>query len=76
MDTSHHHLSALFAELGLPAEPDAIRRFIASHPLPGELKIYQASFWNDSQRDFLQTALEEDADWSDTVEQLAVMLSR
>lgn len=76
MDTSHHHLTALFEELGLPTEPEAIRRFIASHPLAADQKIYQAAFWSEAQRDFLQSALEENADWSDAVEQLSVMLSR
>lgn len=75
MDTSHHDLPGLFQQLGLPAEPPAIRAFIASHPLPHETAIEDAPFWSRAQSSFLKQALDEDAEWAEAVDELASLLS-
>ena len=75
MDTSHHDLPGLFKQLGLAAEPAAIRAFIASHPLPHETSIEDAPFWNGSQSSFLKQALDDDAEWAEAVDELASLLS-
>ncbi|KMN37261.1 MULTISPECIES: DUF2789 domain-containing protein [Chromobacterium] len=74
MDTSTHSLSGLFRQLGLADEPAAIRAFIASHPLPHGAALADAPFWTPAQADFLRQALAEDADWSEEVDELAVLL--
>lgn len=76
MDTSHHDLTALFAQLGLDSQPAAIRAFIASHPLPPDTDIAHAPFWNAAQATFLHQALIEDADWAEQVDQLAGLLQQ
>ena len=55
MDTHRHTMSHLFAQLGLPADPDAIEAFITSHrPLGNEVALYRAAFWTEAQRTFLK----------------------
>ncbi len=71
MDTSQHSLSELFRQLGLPADKRAIEGFIASHkPLEPSVKISAAPFWSQAQREFLKTAIMDDADWAPMVDQL------
>lgn len=71
MEQSTHSFSELFRQLGLPADNAFIERFILEHrPLPEDVKISEASFWTDGQRDFLKKALLEDADWAPMVDQL------
>lgn len=71
MDTSVHSLSTLFDQLGLPSTAAAIELFIALHqPLPPEMRLTEALFWNEAQRSFLEEAVSEDADWAELVDQL------
>ncbi|HSH85241.1 MAG TPA: DUF2789 domain-containing protein [Guyparkeria sp.] len=75
MQPPFHPLSELFEQLGLDASEEAIDAFIARHhPLPGEVALADAPFWNDNQRRFLREALAEDADWSDAVDHLDARL--
>lgn len=75
MDTHHHTLSALFAQLGLDESPSGIRQFIRTHaPLGDEVKLYNADFWSPSQASLLREKLKEDADWSQAVDTLNTML--
>jgi len=75
METGLHKFHMLFQQLGLPAEAADIERFITDHrPLPAELKLADAPFWNDSQRRLLCQSLADDADWSSLVDQLSVSL--
>ncbi len=75
MDTNTHTLAVLFAQLGLPNEPQAIEQFLAAHPLPRGVPIAQASFWTASQAAFLREALEQDAEWAESIDMLANLLS-
>jgi hypothetical protein len=72
--SSHHSLIDLFEQLGLPAEPDAIAAFIASHQLQPGLKIFEADFWTQTQAEFLRNALLDDAEWAVKVDSLAVSM--
>lgn len=77
MDTSAHNLKNLFKQLGLPAWEEGIDSFIDQHsPLDPELSLIDAQFWNVAQREFLREALADDSDWTETVDQLDVMLRK
>ena len=75
MDTSHHDLNNLFRQLGLPGEADAIDAFVAAHRLRAGMALVDAPFWNPSQAGFLREALADDSDWSEAVDELAMLLS-
>ncbi|MBY4677456.1 DUF2789 domain-containing protein [Marinobacterium arenosum] len=75
MDTSHHDLSTLFAQLGLPSSDREIKNFIKKHKnLQDDIRLDQAPFWNAAQARFLQEAILEDADWAEVVDQLDTSL--
>lgn len=77
MEAIHHRLSELFAQLGLPADADAMRAFIATHaPLPGELRLADAPFWNAAQSRMLRETIADDADWAEIVDQFDALLRR
>ncbi|WP_043317526.1 DUF2789 domain-containing protein [Microbulbifer sp. HZ11] len=74
METGHHTLNDLFAQLGLGSDNDAIEDFLSRHHLAGEEKLAGATFWSDSQRKFLREAILEDSDWCEIVDELDVLL--
>lgn len=75
MENGLHTLRELFRQLGLPDELPAMERFIAEHrPLPRQVNLIEAPFWNQAQRDFLCQAIKQDADWVELVDQLDVRL--
>ncbi|MGO4304075.1 MULTISPECIES: DUF2789 domain-containing protein [unclassified Cupriavidus] len=75
MDTSFHHFSDLFAQLGLPSEEADIRAFIAKHsPLSQDIDLWEAPFWTPAQATLLRDEFIEDADWVETVDQLNLAL--
>ncbi|WP_041522353.1 DUF2789 domain-containing protein [Gilvimarinus agarilyticus] len=75
MESPVHPLSALFDQLGLPSNPEAIEQFIASHrPMAADVKLADAPFWSDSQQRFLQQAISDDADWAEVVDELDALL--
>ncbi|MDX2424710.1 MAG: DUF2789 domain-containing protein [Cycloclasticus sp.] len=75
MEINDHSLGALFDQLGLASSESAIRTFIKQNaPLPPTMALHQANIWNASQSAFLQQAIEDDADWSEVVDQLNIML--
>ena len=74
MDTQTHNLSTLFAKLGLPEDPAGIDSFIREHPLPPDMLVADAPFWNQTQAKFLHDALREDSDWAEMVDELNVRL--
>ncbi|MBU0914417.1 MAG: DUF2789 domain-containing protein [Gammaproteobacteria bacterium] len=74
MDMTTHDMATLFAQLGLDNSPAAIRAFVASHKIPADMSLAQASFWNSAQASFLTENLKQDADWSDVIDQLNVLL--
>ena len=75
MDTPFHRFSDLFAQLGLPSEPEAIAAFIAEHrPLEEEYRLEDAPFWTESQAQLLRETIVEDADWAEVVDHLNAAL--
>ncbi|XOV79683.1 MAG: DUF2789 domain-containing protein [Aestuariibacter sp.] len=68
-------LTDLFAQLGLENSDSAIESFVSKHrPLPAEVHIEDASFWNESQKAFIQFEIEEDAEWAEVIDTLSSML--
>ncbi|MDC8783854.1 DUF2789 family protein [Roseateles koreensis] len=75
MNSPYHRFSELFAQLGLPSNDEAIRRFIAEHaPLAGEIKLEDAAFWTAAQAQLLRETIIDDADWADVVDHLNAAL--
>ena len=75
MTSSAYTLNTLFDQLGLEDSDEGVAAFIHHHrPLPGEVALHQAPFWNASQAAFLQQAIAEDADWAEVVDQLDTAL--
>lgn len=71
MQAQLHTLNNLFAQLGLPADDQAVESFIAAHrPLANGTALYRAPFWSDSQRAFLKEEIIEDADWAGVIDEL------
>lgn len=67
-------LADLFSQLGLANDEISMKRFINQHKLAAGTLLYEASFWNNSQADFIQEAIYEDADWAKIIDQLDTML--
>jgi hypothetical protein len=75
MQDAHHHFSDLFAQLGLPHEPQGIAQFLAQHrPLAGDVRLPDAPFWSPAQASFLREALLQDSDWAELADQLSESL--
>ncbi|GMG87212.1 DUF2789 domain-containing protein [Biformimicrobium ophioploci] len=74
MEPSQHTINELFSQLGLGSEDGDIDAFIDAHQLKSSDSLLRAEFWSDSQRSFLQEALESDSDWCEVVDQLDARL--
>jgi len=75
MESPIHSIVSLFDQLGLESTDQAIDAFInLNRPLPGRLALYEADFWNSSQAACLKEMKDEDADWSEIVDQLDTRL--
>lgn len=70
MDNTQVRMTNLFLQLGLDSSAEAIAEFIRTHQLPADVRITEAPFWSESQRQFLQEKLEDDARWAIVVDQL------
>lgn len=70
MDTTESNMTNLFLQLGLPAEKHEIAEFIRTHQLPEDVRVSEAEFLSDSQRQFLREEWVEDADWAIVVDEL------
>jgi len=74
MDFSRHSINTLFQQLGLPATESDIDSFFSRHKLDPGIRLIDADFWTEAQAAFLKEALEEDADWTEIVDQLDARL--
>ena len=74
MDTTESNMTNLFLQLGLPASKEQIAAFIRDHQLPEGVRVSEAPFWNDGQRQFLREELGEDADWAIIVDEFSEAL--
>ncbi len=77
MDVSKKTLGTLFDQLGLSNDAAAIEAFIQSHTLLNRAgPIWAEPFWSPSQASFLKEALENDADWSEIVDEMSNLLHK
>lgn len=67
-------LPELFSQLGLANSDLAIARFIKAHPLPESVRLTDADFWTDTQRQFLRESWHQDSDWCVAVDKLDALL--
>jgi Protein of unknown function (DUF2789) len=75
MDTSTHTLQMLFRQLGLADDEEQITIFTRTHrPLPPNISLPEANFWNEAQATFLTEAIEDDSDWCELVDKLDCLL--
>ena len=75
MELPNKDLGTLFEQLGLPSEPAEIDAFINEHyPLPDDVKVSEAPFWNRGQAALLKEEMLEDAEWAPIVDELNVRL--
>ena len=75
MNSAHHTMQELFAQLGLPEDDASIQAFTEQHrPLPMSIRIYDAPFWSVSQAALIREKLTEDADWAVLIDTLNVQL--
>ncbi len=70
MDTTESNMTHLFEQLGLPAGKAEIAAFIDGHQLPEDVRVSEAPFWNEGQRQFLREQWVVDADWAIVVDEL------
>lgn len=71
MEKYHTTMSDLFEQLGLASSDEAIVTFISEHKgLRQGVHIEDAEFWTRQQGDFIKTALLEDAEWTELIDQL------
>lgn len=71
MESPIHGMTNLFEQLGLPADPAAVDRFIAAHsPLPADMVLAEAPFWTAGQASFIRESLLDDADWAEVIDAL------
>lgn len=75
MEPLTHNMSNLFAQLGLPNDPEAIKQFISMHRnLEHKILIAEAPFWTAAQASFLKEEILMDADWVIVIDELNVAL--
>jgi len=75
MESPVHPLKELFEQLGLASDASSVNAFIRLHsPLSNDIALYKAPCWNASQADFLRDEFYKNADWSETIDLLNVLL--
>lgn len=75
MESHLHAMPDLFAQLGLPATPEAIQAFIEAHRAEAaHLALPEAPFWTPAQAEFLRDQIQNDADWAGPVDELDAIL--
>lgn len=70
MSSTPPRMTNLFLQLGLPADEQAIAEFIRTHQLPVDIRLPDAPYWTEAQRQFLQEQWQADAPWALIVDQL------
>lgn len=69
-----YDIKNLFKQLGLPNDLEAIDEFISKNTIDAKVRLYEADFWNDSQRSFLKEAHDDDEIWSISKDELNARL--
>jgi len=71
----HTELKDLFEQLGLAVDELSQLDFVKKNQgLAANIKLHDASFWTDQQREFLRSALQEDSEWAELIDQLDALL--
>ena len=76
LETQSPTLQMLFDQLGLDGADEAIEAFVDSHQLPEGMKLEDAGFWGEGQKQFFQEARAADAAWTTVVDDLDALLRR
>ncbi|MGS0675072.1 DUF2789 domain-containing protein [Shewanella sp. 0m-4] len=76
MDTTPQDLTQLFLQMGLESHEEAIEKFIAEHGLAADVRLHEAPFWTASQKHFLVESFNEDAQWTEIIDQLDTLLRK
>lgn len=76
MEMFNHNLENLFRQLGLASGSNSIDAFIASHSLQAGENLTTAAFWTASQKQFLEEAKCQDADWVEQIDTLDTLLRK
>lgn len=63
-------LKLLFDQLGLNSDQASIDQFVETHQLPKDVMMHEASYWNDSQREFIASHWRKDDEWSLVIDEL------
>lgn len=71
---NEYNIQTLFEQLGLDSSPEAIGKFISENPLAKDERLIDAAVWTENQRKFLTDAWEQDAQWSEAVDELNVRM--
>lgn len=74
MSNAVPRMTNLFLQLGLDASDEGIARFIETHQLPVDVHVWDAPYWSDAQRQFLNEQIRADAAWAIIVDQLSESL--
>lgn len=67
-------LELLFEQLGLDSDQVSIDRFVSEHQLDQNTALHEASFWSQSQKDFLISHWKKDDEWALMVDELNALL--
>ncbi len=67
---SFHSMIELFMQLGLESDEKSIAYFMLTHQLPVGVRLCDAPFWTESQRQFLVEQFKADASWIIVIDQL------
>lgn len=70
MNDAEPRMTNLFLQLGLDESEKGIADFIHTHQLPAEVKIGEAPFWSDAQRQFVCEQIKSDGAWALIVDEL------
>ncbi|PKF51484.1 DUF2789 family protein [Enterovibrio nigricans] len=76
MEVFNHNLESLFQQLGLPSEKASIEAFVIQHSLKEGESLTSATFWTTSQKQFLEEAKLQDADWVEQIDLLDTLLRK
>lgn len=74
MDLEAYNLKTLFDQLGLPSESADIDDFIEAHPLDADIKLVDAPFWSESQKQTLEEWIGKDDDGAIVFDELNVRI--
>lgn len=74
METFDHNLKNLFSQLGLGSTDDQINQFIIKNKFRKNENIEHAKCWSKTQSLFLEEGLQNDSEWSISIDLLSGMM--